>query len=160
MEAAIEQYYEFITTAVDRILASAEGLDAEGLNWCPIPEVTSSLCVLNVHIVGNIRMGILATLCGHPNNRDRDAEFAATCETFAELQAAWEKLKRELHEGMSGLTHEDLMKQYTHPRRGEMDGWGVLLNTVTHANEHVGHAELTRQMLMSAHSGARGGIEQ
>ncbi|HLT20119.1 MAG TPA: DinB family protein [Thermomicrobiales bacterium] len=146
MDPAIQEYYDQITTAVERILAAAEGLDAEGLNWKPIPDETRSLCILNVHIVGNIRQGILSVLCGQPDNRDRDAEFAATCDSFEELQASWNQLKSDLHAGMSGLTTDDLQKDYVHPRRGPMNGWTVLLNTAVHANEHVGHAELTRQL--------------
>jgi len=146
MDPNIKDIYDQIATAVDRIVAAAEGLDAEGLNWKPIPEETSSLCILNVHIVGNIRQGVLSTLCGHPDNRDRDSEFTATCDSFQALQESWDQLKSELHTCMSGLTKEQLEEDYVHPRRGPMNGWAVLLNTATHANEHVGHAELTRQL--------------
>ncbi|CAN5501381.1 hypothetical protein BH23CHL2_BH23CHL2_33330 [soil metagenome] len=146
MDADINEYYKQIATAVDRICAAAEGLDGDGLNWRPIPVETSSLCILNVHIVGNIRQGILSTLCGHPDNRDRDSEFTATCDSFQALQDSWNQLKAELEQGMAGLTKDDLEKDYVHPRRGPMNGWTVLLNTATHANEHVGHAELTRQL--------------
>jgi hypothetical protein len=34
-----------------------------------------------------------------------------------------------------------------------MNGWAVLLNTATHASEHAGHAELTRQLIDSTELG-------
>lgn len=150
----IQTYYDQIAGAVDRIVAASQGLDGDGLNWRPIPEETNSLWILNTHIRGNLRQGILSTLGDAPDNRDRDAEFVATGDSDEELQREWDQLKSEIHAAMSGLTIEDLEKDYVHPRRGPMNGWAVLLNTATHANEHVGHAELTRQLIDKAGIGA------
>jgi hypothetical protein len=40
-----------------------------------------------------------------------------------------------------------LDQHYTHPRRGDMTGREILIKTVRHAAEHLGHAELTRDLL-------------
>ncbi len=161
----VEVYYQYMCLAVDRIFASLEGLSHEQMNWRPIPGETNSIFVLCTHIMGNFRQTILATLCGEPDNRDRDAEFQARVEDELQLhwverdgklveeweshpiQEEWVELKEELKVAMAELSPEDLDREYDHPRRGRMTGWEVLLVAATHANEHTGHAELTRQLI-------------
>ncbi|MCB0140064.1 MAG: DUF664 domain-containing protein, partial [Caldilineaceae bacterium] len=36
---------------------------------------------------------------------------------------------------------------FTHPRRGQMSGRAILMVVMRHAAEHMGHAELTRDLL-------------
>jgi hypothetical protein len=153
MNPDIKTYFDNITGSVERILASADGLDGKALNWHPVPGESSSLWVLSTHIMGNLNQGILSTLCGEPDQRDRDSEFAASGESAEELRARWSDLKGRIEAGMSRLTTDDLERDYTHPRRGPMNGWAVLLNTATHASEHAGHAELTRQLIDSTELG-------
>jgi hypothetical protein len=147
MNPDIKTYFDNITGSVERILASADGLDGKALNWHPVPGESSSLWVLSTHIMGNLTQGILSTLGDAPDNRDRDAEFVATGDSAEQLRARWNDLKPRLEATMAKLTPESLQEQHVHPRRGPMNGWAVLLNTATHASEHAGHAELTRQLI-------------
>ena len=159
MTPDIQTYFERISWAVETILAAGEGMDSEMLNQPPVPEEANSIYVLATHIMGNLRQGILSLFGDAEDNRNRDSEFVATGKSIDDLNAAWADLKPQIEATMAKLTHETLEQRYVHPRRGPMTGWAVLLNTAMHAAEHAGHAELTRQVLMSAHSGARGGIE-
>lgn len=160
-------YYDYICTAVDRIFATLDGLDAEQLNWTPIAGETSSLYVLGVHIIGNLRQGVIAVLGGAPDVRDRDAEFSAIAGsnepaqvtwvlhhgllveqwTLTSVSEQWTLLKEEMQGVFARLTAEQLDREYSHPRRGVVSGHELCLIMATHANEHVGHAELTRQLL-------------
>ena len=160
MNPDVQTYFERISWAVESILGAGEGLDGELLNQQPVPGESSSIYVLTTHIMGNLRQGILATLGDAEDNRNRDAEFVARGGSMATLHEEWSALQSDLEAMLAKLTPDDLERQYEHPRRGKMNGWAVLLNTAMHAAEHAGHAELTRQVLVSAHSGARGGIEQ
>lgn len=148
MDKDIEMYFRYIVTALDRILASLDGLTAEQLNWEPIPDETSSLYVLAVHTMGNVEQGVLATLAGHPDYRDRDAEFASVGESPEAAQEQWRNLKGRLQAALGAMSTSVLDRHYEHPRRGPMNGWEILLLCATHANEHVGHAELTRQLVL------------
>ncbi len=160
MNPDIQTYFDQITGAVERILAAGAGMNSEMLNQSPVPGEANSIYVLSTHIMGNLRQGIVSLFGGAEDNRDRDSEFVARGDSIDDLNAAWAELKPRIHATMSKLTPEILEQPMEHPRRGPMNGWAILLNTATHAAEHAGHAELTRQILMSAHSGARGGIEQ
>ena len=160
MNPDVQTYFERISWAVESILAAGEGMDSEMLNRPPVPEEANSIYVLSTHIMGNLRQGILSLFGGAEDHRDRDSEFVARGDSIDDLNAAWAELKPQLEATMAKLTPEDLERRFEHPRRGPMNGWAVLLNTAMHAAEHAGHAELTRQVLLSAHSGARGGIEQ
>jgi hypothetical protein len=162
-----ELYYNYICTAVDRIFATLEGLDAEQLNWRPIEGETSSLYVLGVHIIGNLRQGVVSVLGGARDVRDRNAEFNAVAGsteeahltwvvhhgllveqwTIASVGELWSPLKEEMQGVFARLTREQLEREYAHPRRGVVSGHELCLIMATHANEHVGHAELTRQLL-------------
>lgn len=146
MDTDIEMYFRYIDVALDRILKSMDGLDSDGLNWEPIPEDTSSLYVIGTHIMGNIEQAILATLAGHPDYRDRDAEFAAKGDSVDELREKWASLRGRLVGALGAMSPADLERPFQHPRRGRMSGWEILLTTATHAHEHVGHCELTRQL--------------
>ncbi len=146
MDRDTEAYFDMIVQAVERILKASDGLDAEGMNWRPIPEETSSLAILGTHIMGNLEQGILATIAGHPDYRDRDAEFAAELDSNEELWSKWRNLKTRIQAAMGSMGPDVLDRHYNHPRQGEKTGRWILLHAACHANEHVGHAELTRQL--------------
>lgn len=146
MDRDIQEYFDALVKAIERILTASNGLGAEGMNWEPIPGETSSLAVLGAHILGNIEQGILSTMAGHPDYRDRDAEFATQLDSNEELWEKWRTLKTRIQAAMGAMSPDDLDQKYDHPRRGTGSGRWLLLFTINHANEHVGHAELTRQL--------------
>jgi hypothetical protein len=143
--AEIELIGRKILEHVDRIIACTEGMDADGLNWKPAPE-TNSLWVLGTHMMGNVSQNILVILGGAPDTRDRDAEFAASGSSGDELRGRWAELRPQLERRLTELPAEVLEREYAHPRRGRMSGRELLINAATHAGEHVGHAELTRDL--------------
>jgi hypothetical protein len=172
MDPAVALHYRYVCTAVDRIVACLDDLSAEEQNWRPLGAETSSLYILAVHTMGNVKQNV-AILTGQPDTRDRDAEFAARAgsgeqahwlldhghlvEHWDQPQSTprqvWESLKDQLAGDLATITEHQLDTTYDHPRRGKMNGWEILLVAATHANEHVGHAELTRQWLTARTSG-------
>jgi uncharacterized damage-inducible protein DinB len=136
-----------LTTAIERIIACMDGLDRDEINWKPVENVTNSLYVLAVHTMANAEQTVVSMLGGENLPRDRDSEFAAVGESADWVHDRWATLKPALQYTLAGLSAEDLERQYEHPRRGKMTGWEALVMVVTHANEHVGHAELTRDLL-------------
>ena|SRR5690554_4814706 len=143
-----DAFSEALTTAIERIIETMDGMDKQGLNFKPrAGQPTSSVYVLAVHTMANAEQTVLSMLDGQDRPRDRDAEFAAVGESRDWVDERWAKLKPELQTAMAEFTAEHLDKEYEHPRRGKMNGWEALVMVVTHANEHVGHAELTRDLL-------------
>jgi hypothetical protein len=140
-------YAHSITGSIERIIACMDGLKAEQMNWKPTAQDTNSLYVLAVHTMANAEQTVLRVLGGEDIPRERDEEFLATGESADWIQERWSALKPKLEASLAILPQEALDKQYEHPRRGAISGYQALLITATHAAEHVGHAEVTRDLL-------------
>lgn len=136
-----------ITGSIERIIACLDGLNAEQMNWKPTAQDTNSLYVLAVHTMANAEQTVLTVLSNENIPRERDEEFVATGESADWIEQRWSALKPKIEKTMASLSQEVLDKEYEHPRRGSISGYQALLITATHAAEHVGHAEVTRDLL-------------
>ncbi len=148
--AKIEQLWPYIERTLDRMTAVVHGCSVEQLNWRPPAPETNSIFALATHTYGNARMNILGVLCGQPIERDRDAEFraVATIDNAAFPEGA--VIRDELAAAMNALDDTAMDRPCTHPVRGEVTGREVLMLMARHAAEHVGHAELTRDLAVAA----------
>jgi uncharacterized damage-inducible protein DinB len=144
-----QMYADAIIDKLERIISCCDDRSAEEINTRPPAPESNSLHVLAVHTMGNVREAVLEVLLGQPVNRDRDAEFAATGGSTAEIRSEWDKLKPVIHGAISQLSSDALDAEYHSHRRGKMTGRQLLLFTANHASEHVGHAELTRDWILS-----------
>jgi hypothetical protein len=121
-------------------------MTAEQFNRHPPASGANSVYALTVHTLGNAEENILYTLRGLPNTLDREQEFAAHAQSTAALWLRWDALREQLHAAMIRLSSVDLLREVRHPRRGVLTGREVLLVTARHAAEHLGQAELTRDL--------------
>jgi uncharacterized damage-inducible protein DinB len=145
----IESYWGFISSALDRLLACLDGLTEEELNWRPLPSA-NSLFILAHHTLANTEENILGTLCGQVVHRNREAEFAAQAGAPALIQEQWQQLRERLSASLAQVSPEDLDRERQHPRRGPLTEREVLLVVARHTTEHLGQAELTRDLLRAA----------
>jgi uncharacterized damage-inducible protein DinB len=143
---AIESYWRFIASALDRLLACLEGRTEEELNWRPLP-TANSLYGLALHTLANTEENILAILCGQVMQRNREAEFAAQVRSPDALRAKWQQLRDRLSRHLAQVSPTELDQERDHPRRGSLTGREVLLVVARHTTEHLGQAELTRDLL-------------
>lgn len=120
------------------------GLDDEALNWSPGPEM-NSIAVLVVHTLGS-ELDTLHRVREIEADRDRDAEFAVTGATQAELLAALDRADERLAEHAAAITEDDLVSMRTGVRSQEQPGLYWLLFNYGHAREHLGHVEMTAQL--------------
>ena len=139
-------YARYILNSLDRLMTCLAGMDAEQRNWQPPAPGANSVYVLAVHTLGNAEENILYTLCDQPGTRNREQEFAAHTQSIVALQEHWHELRQRLQAAMLGLAAVDLARTVRHPRRGALTGREVLLVVARHAAEHLGQAELTRDM--------------
>ena len=143
----VENALKIFVIAVDRVVAAAAGLDAPALNWTPAPDA-SSLSALGLHVIGMTRENVLTTICRlDESHRVRAQEFAPGEETGDTLAARWAALRPRVEEALAALPAGDLDLPLVHHTWGEVPLREVLLRMVTHAYEHAGQAELTRQLL-------------
>ena len=143
-------FWRYISSSLDRLVQLTQTIDPDGLHWSPPAPSTNSIAVLVVHTLGNAEENILQTLSGHPIGRSRDDEFVGRSSTADELQKQWRNLRPRLESALAQLPASDFDSTRVHPRRGSIRGREVLIVVARHAAEHLGQAELTRD-LWNAH---------
>jgi hypothetical protein len=144
-----KMYADSIVEKVEKIVSCLDGRSTEQINVRPPINNANSLLVLAVHTMANVREAIFEILLGQPVNRNRDSEFASSGGSAEDVRKQWEELKSRVQPAIEGLTQDQLDARYDDHRRGPNTGRGILLITATHASEHVGHAEITRDWLTS-----------
>ena len=152
MTAATETliFWRYIASSLDRLVGCLDGLSKAQLNWRPDAPGANSLYALATHTLGNAEENLLQTLVGQPVVRDRDGEFAAQGASAQALVARWATVRAVLAARLADLPAGALDVAYTHPRRGTITGREILIVVARHAAEHLGQAELTRDLLRAA----------
>jgi hypothetical protein len=151
----IAVFWRSIASSLDRIVDLAAVLDEAELSWRPPAEGANSVRVLVIHTLGNAEENLVSLLGAQDIARDRDAEFQVATGDGQELAARWRSLRPRIERALAGLDGESMERPYAHPRRGTISGREVLLIVARHAAEHLGQAELTRDLLRQAQSSGR-----
>jgi hypothetical protein len=81
-------------------------------------------------------------LCGGADGTIFSSDL--TGESAEALKDAWSRLEPELLAVLESGTTADLDALHDHPNMGRVQGRAILMRAVTHAREHLGHAQLTR----------------
>lgn len=139
--------YRALSGTLERLVACVDGLDAAGMNWRPPVADGNSLTVLIVHTLANVEENILEILGGEPVGRNREEEFLAQDLSAEAIRARHAAIMAKVRTRLATLPPGELDRERTHPRRGTITGRWVLWIVVRHAAEHLGHAELTRDLL-------------
>ena len=143
----ISVFADAIVAKIERIIRCLDGQDADGLNWRLPAPATNSLYVLASHMMGSVEWCILDVLGRQPVARDRAAEFSAHGDSAEPLYARWSELAPRLHAALAALPATALETTREIPPLGAMTGQAFLLFIAQHCAEHMGHAELTRDLL-------------
>lgn len=146
----VATFWRFIASSLDRLMSVLDGCTVDQLNYRPPAEEANSLYVLAIHTLGNVRENILGVLCGQPVKRERDDEFAVTTPEGGASIPWWPSLRDALEEALSVVSSDDLDRTFDHPRRDPMSGRAILIVIARHAAEHLGQAELTRDLAQTA----------
>jgi uncharacterized damage-inducible protein DinB len=143
---------EIVDESTDGIRGAISGLPAEALNWRPSREGTNPIAVLAVHAMHSARSWLAVAVGAPLPDRDRDAEFRTVVAGSEELLETVDRLAADCR---ALLTPEDAFEpgamRESHFRassgRAEVvSGAWALLHAVEHLREHMGHAQLTRQL--------------
>jgi uncharacterized damage-inducible protein DinB len=146
------------------MLAQLDGIPEPELNRAlPLPE-TNSLYALATHTLGAGEYWALVMAGGRDIPRDRPAEFRATG-TYADLVARRERWLADLRDVLDQLPATeldrvaDVAEAQRRPWMGD-DPFTVrdcLLHAVEHTALHLGHIQLTAQLLRAGQAGASEG---
>ena len=147
MRSETESASGFLCRSVDRIVGCLDGLDADAAGWRPPAPDANSLLGIAAHVLGNVEENILGVVAGQLVDRQREGEFADDHHSVEAVRERWRSLRPRVHAALVSLPASEMESRRMHPRRGELSVREVLLVAVRHAAEHMGQAELTRDLL-------------
>lgn len=145
----LAEQWPYIERTLARMMAVVHGCSVEQLNWKPPAPETNSIYALAIHTLANARVNTIQVLCGETVERDREAEFRAVATADNATIPQWPAIRDELNAAVRALPEDAMDRACRHPVRGEVTGREVLMILARHAAEHVGHAELTRDLAVA-----------
>lgn len=129
----------------DRLRKAVDGLDDAAVDRDVGPE-TNSLAVLVTHACAS-ELDWLHVAAGRVMERDRPAEFATKGKTAREIARAIDRAAAGMPELVRAAVAGGLGTA-RRPRAGaERTAAWCVLHALDHLAEHVGHVELTRQLV-------------
>jgi hypothetical protein len=124
-----------------------EGMDLDTLNWVPV-EGANSIATIITHLVGS-ESETLRCMAGLPSERFRELEFdrkrVTRVEVLALLDAA-DDLIAETKPHIDADRLEAVFALPTLPADEVRSGLTWLVGNYGHAQEHLGHIQLTKQL--------------
>ena len=147
----VESIEETAEGMLSRLLAATDGLSAEQLDARPLDD-TSSLFILATHAISATEWNFVEVLAGQNVDRTRQVEFDAKAADFDDpvglLRERWAAAQAAIHAALASLDEGEWARERMHIfQQREITGWAVVCSALAHTAEHVGQAELTRQML-------------
>lgn len=137
----------YCLTKLDEIVDLVAGLDDAAAGAVPPLPGANSAYQLLTHCLGMARQWVREDILGEPTGRDRDAEFEAVgsvAELVARARVEREELRADLARIRPGMPVPG--------RPGREDFWsdsaeGILLHVLEELCQHLGHLELTRDLV-------------
>jgi hypothetical protein len=132
----------------EEVRREIEGLDERGVNWSAGPGM-NSIGTTIIHMVGS-EAETLRSVAGLPCVRDRESEFRPGRREKEELLDALEGADELVAEVRRRIGADHLQRRVALPTLAEEEmrsGLTWLIGNYGHSREHVGHIQLTRQLL-------------
>jgi uncharacterized damage-inducible protein DinB len=150
METVLARLYDHFRLLHESCKAAMSDLEPDSLDWTPGEEM-NSIAVLMTHIAGSERFWIGDIAMQEPSGRDRPAEFLVKGKDAAQLIGLLDSALTYIQGAFERLTMEDLGQARTSPLDGKSyDVIWSIGHSLTHTALHVGHIQLTRQLLLAS----------
>ena len=142
---------EIVEESIEGIRGAISGLPADALNWRPSRDGTNPIAVLAVHTMHSTRSWLAVAVGAPLPARDRDAEFRTVVDDPGELLETVDGLAEDCRALLAVDAFEPGVMRESHLRASSgrpevVSGAWALLHAVEHLREHMGHAQLTRQL--------------
>jgi uncharacterized damage-inducible protein DinB len=146
-DPTLEAARSIVGESLDAMRAAIAGASADALNRRPAGEDTNPIAVLVVHALSSTRWWLSVALGEPVPERDRPSEFLTTVTGADELLGVFDPIAADCRALLSADVALDPGAIREDPRDGDRvtAAW-ALIHAVEHLREHVGHAELTRQL--------------
>ncbi len=147
MDEKLKGFLEILEDLHAQCRAQLADLAEDDLDWRPKVGM-NSLAVLAAHIAGAERYWIGDVVMRESSNRDRDGEFATTGMSSESLLERLESALEYSRAAFAKLSTDQLDETRTSPRDGKTYSvaWAIA-HTLDHTALHLGHIEITRQLL-------------
>ena len=145
MEPEVAMIARLLRATHDRFRAVVRDLDPETLSLAPGAE-TNSIAVCVRHTLRS-EGSMLGRLADRRFDRTYAEDFLNQPTSEEELLAQLEQADQVLEEFGAAIPRAALERVWERPNGHVFTGVEWLTHHYGHANEHVGHAELTRQLL-------------
>lgn len=137
-----------LTRDLQALRRSIEAYPDDSLPWRQPPGLPNSAGSLALHVAGNLRHYVGATLGGTGYVRDRDHEFAARNLSRAELAAGLAAAEADVRYTLGRLTTAELERAFPLPLAGhQYTTDDLLLHLVTHLSYHLGQVDYHRRVV-------------
>ena len=146
-DPTLEAARSIVDESLDAMRAAIVGASADALNRRPAGDDTNPIAVLVVHALSSTRWWLSVALGQPVPERDRPSEFLTTVAGADELLGLFDPIAADCRALLSTHVAFDPGAIREDPRDGDRvtAAW-ALIHAVEHLREHVGHAELTRQL--------------
>jgi hypothetical protein len=139
-----QPYAESLAALHAQLAESIEGLGADALDWTPAPGA-NGLAAIVAHATGSERFLIGQTVGGIDAHRNRDAEFSLRGVDVDYLKRLIAEVDQVSAGVLARLREEDMPVEHPHRLGPKATRW-CFVHVIEHVAEHVGHANLTRQL--------------
>jgi hypothetical protein len=153
MNSEIADFSHYLHEKINAILAALKPLSEEELNSAPEIPGANPPFVIATHTYGNIRAWVIGIACGRPLSRDRPAEFRSSG-TYDDLAAAARRLSADIDTALEQLDPGTLDDRFTPSQElfgegptHEVSRRGALIHPLEHAAIHLGHIQMTVDLL-------------
>jgi hypothetical protein len=151
------EYIASIDRRFALICGVLDALTPEQLNAKPPVAGANSAWVLAQHTLGNARAWVLGIAAGQRIERDRPGEFASVGNDAAAFRAEVQRFSREIADALARMTAADLDRRLVPAKVlwGEHEPHEIsvrhaLVQVIEHASLHLGHLEMSRDLLLAA----------
>ena len=136
---------------LDKLRTEIEGYTDENDLWKTGGEIKNSAGNLALHLTGNLKHFIGATLGNSGYVRNRDAEFSSGGISKAQLLADVDSTREVVKNTIASLSDDDFAKTYPIEVFGEPMTTGYfLVHLTTHFNYHLGQLNYHRRLLANS----------
>lgn len=150
----IARHMEMNTPRIEKCLAE---LSEEEL-WQRPNTASNSVGNLMLHLCGNITQYVLSSLAGRPDQRVRDAEFAAEGgHTKAELLQKLQETVNQATQVIRETSREEMLRERT-VQGFQMSGIAIAVHVCEHYSYHTGQIAFWVKLLKSKDLGFYAGI--
>jgi hypothetical protein len=151
-DALLDAARSTLDDSLRQLRTAVEGLDAEGLNTAPAGADSNPIAVLVVHALASTRSWLAVATGAPPPPRDRPREFEIVVVDVPGFVASVDAGAGACRDLLAGIDTLDVARTGVAPWRPgaaasePVTAAWALLHALDHLREHVGHAQLTRQL--------------